>query len=160
MVTNLNSNNFNRGMATPGNNMMRMGNPTGFAGRPQYLPGRFINNESEIVPGEVPMDGSISFFCTNDLSRIIIKQWNNSGLLDSMTYVIEQPNTAQQPAAQVADPTPAPAPEPQPDQMAQLQSSIEQLSTSIENAFNNLGGAFNQAIGSLNAKLDSLEGRG
>lgn len=43
---------------------------------PRQINGRTISNEAEIVPNDVPMDGSFSLFPMNDYSCIYAKQWN------------------------------------------------------------------------------------
>lgn len=53
------------------------------------LPGYFIQNENEIIPKNIPMDGSISFFPYRDLSKIVIKQWDANGI-NTLSYVVEQ----------------------------------------------------------------------
>lgn len=128
--------------------------------RTQYVPGRFVSSESDITPGEIPMDNSISFFCLNDLSKIIIKQWNGQGLLDTATYVLEVqkplPDQVQQQTQQQAQETPpAPEQEPQPDMMQEFQKSMMFLSQSIENAFNNLGANMQQSLKAINDRLDA-----
>lgn len=62
--------------------------------RPGSLPGYFIQNETEIMPKSIPMDGSISFFPFKDLSKIVIKQWDSNGI-NTLSYVIEHPNASQ-----------------------------------------------------------------
>lgn len=132
--------------------------------RTQYVPGRFVSSESDITPGEIPMDNSISFFCLNDLSKIIIKQWNGQGLLDTATYVLEvqkplpdqvQQQTQQQTQQQAQETPPAPEQEPQPDMMQEFQKSMMFLSQSIENAFNNLGANMQQSLKAINDRLDA-----
>lgn len=45
----------------------------------QVLNGKFVNNESDIFPAEIPMDGSISYFPTQDGTIIFSKAWDNTG---------------------------------------------------------------------------------
>lgn len=49
--------------------------------------GKFINNESEITPNEVPMDGSMSVFPKNDGSSIIVKTWSPNGTINTVEYI-------------------------------------------------------------------------
>lgn len=49
--------------------------------------GRLVNDESEIMPNEVPMDGSISIFPKSDGSEVIIKSWTQNGTISTMRYV-------------------------------------------------------------------------
>lgn len=155
-----------------GNQMPRMTPPMGNSGMPsiaprtQYLPGRFINDESEINPAEIPMNGSISFFCTNDLSRIIIKQWNAQCGLDTMTYSADRPKAITQDVqSKQQEETPVPQavqPQSQPstqlDQMQELIATIAALTKNIETAFNNFGANIQQSIGALSEKIDNMEG--
>lgn len=158
------------GMGNMGNGMManppmpRMTPPRQISPpRPQYLPGRFINSEADITPGEILMDGSISFFCTNDLSRIIIKQWNAQGTIDTMTYVAERPQPAEavqqvQQNQQPQMPDPPPPPNQQQAQPDLNVTAIKALTDSIEGAFNNLASNIQQGMQALSDKLDNWEG--
>lgn len=51
------------------------------------LTGRIIQNENEITPNEVAMDGSVSLFPLGDYSAIIAKQWNANGTISTIKYV-------------------------------------------------------------------------
>lgn len=51
------------------------------------LRGHYIQNPDEIQAGEVPMDGSVSFFPTNDNSAIIGKMWDKNGKLQQVRYI-------------------------------------------------------------------------
>lgn len=53
----------------------------------QSIFGRMVNEESEIMPNEVPMDGTIAFFPRVDLSAIIAKQWVQDGTIKTVTFV-------------------------------------------------------------------------
>lgn len=66
-------------------------NPQPQMQRPTVLPGRFIENDNEVRPNEVPMDGSISVFPKRDLSAVILKSWNSNGTIDSVRYVLDIP---------------------------------------------------------------------
>lgn len=48
--------------------------------------GRMVNDESEITPNEVPMDGRISVFPKIDGSSIIVKTWNPNGTISTIRY--------------------------------------------------------------------------
>lgn len=50
------------------------------------IPGRIVNNLGEIAPNEVPMDGSVSVFPTNDYSKIFIKAWQSDGTIKTIAY--------------------------------------------------------------------------
>ena len=49
--------------------------------------GRIIQNEAEITPSEVAMDGSIALFPTHDYNAIFAKQWQADGTLKTIKYV-------------------------------------------------------------------------
>lgn len=51
------------------------------------IAGRMIGNVSEIVPNEVPMDGSVSFFPQSDYSCIYAKKWNTDGTIQTVKFV-------------------------------------------------------------------------
>lgn len=59
--------------------------------RPVPLNGKPIKDPSDIMPKEIPMDGSISFFPMQDLSYILAKAWNSQGTIDTVKYVPERP---------------------------------------------------------------------
>lgn len=50
--------------------------------RPQifYIPGRSVNDSSEVQPYEVPMDSPMSLFPKNDRSEIYVKYWGEKGI--------------------------------------------------------------------------------
>lgn len=41
----------------------------------QTIFGKVVQNESQITPNDVPMDGTIAMFPLQDFSKIIAKQW-------------------------------------------------------------------------------------
>lgn len=53
------------------------------------------------MPNEVPMDGSVSLFPTADYSCVYAKAWNANGMIDTVKYVPEKPET--QPPVQSQD---------------------------------------------------------
>ena len=57
------------------------------------VPARIINDPKEIMPNEVPMDGSVSLFPTADYSCVYAKAWNANGMIDTVKYVPEKPET-------------------------------------------------------------------
>ncbi len=101
------------------------------------LPGFYISSPQDIAPRDVPMDGSISFFPSNDLSYIIIKQWTGNGTIADAKYVLdpqliptqqskEQTQTQSQPQSQVQQ---------TPDQLngdTEVQNSSESNSEIVE----------------------------
>lgn len=54
------------------------------------IPGRFVNVIEEVVPNEVPMDGTIGLFPTKDLTKIYAKAWNNDGTISTVEYIAKQ----------------------------------------------------------------------
>lgn len=56
--------------------------------KPQVLPGRIIQQESDVVPGEVPNDGTFSVFVQQDLKKIYAKTWGGDGRILTNTYVL------------------------------------------------------------------------
>lgn len=59
------------------------------------IPGRVVNDPSNITPQEVPMDGSVSLFPQTDYSKIYAKAWDSNGNLQTMIFVPEIPTTVQ-----------------------------------------------------------------
>lgn len=55
--------------------------------RPSYIPGKMINSLQDIVPQEVPMDGSAAVFPTSDLSCIYLNAWGSDGLIKTFKYI-------------------------------------------------------------------------
>lgn len=55
--------------------------------RNQTIFGKIIQNESQITPNDVPMDGTIAIFPLQDFSRIIAKQWTPNGLIQTLEYL-------------------------------------------------------------------------
>ncbi len=54
------------------------------------LPGRVVKSERDIGIGEVPMDGMVHLFPTEDYSYIYAKVWDNNGELRNFTFVQEE----------------------------------------------------------------------
>lgn len=49
--------------------------------------GRYVDDPSEIKANEVPMDGRLSIFPTNDLNAVFLKAWNSNGRMLTIKYV-------------------------------------------------------------------------
>lgn len=118
--------------------------------RSQTFKGFYVNDPSEIRPGDVPMDGSICFFPAMNLSSITIKQWNTLGQLDTMVFV---PAPNQVPQTQNQTPQIQQAQQTQQTQQAQQQSdpqadaitqAFTQMANVIQNGFAQLGERFTQ----------------
>ena len=61
------------------------------AARPRTIPGRMIYSPDEIMPQEVPMDGSVSLFPIHDWSCVHGKWWTSNGQIQTVKFVLEQP---------------------------------------------------------------------
>lgn len=116
------------------------------------LPGYYVSSEDDIIPGNVPMDGSISFFPSRDLSRIFIRQWNKQGDLEHLTYVLEPQNVPQQIPSQ-QDPQ---APSRQdPPEVNVLTEALTAFNQGISNTF----GQFSMTLQSMEKSLSEMNER-
>ncbi len=59
--------------------------------RPRTIPGRMIYSPDEIMPQEVPMDGSVSLFPMHDWSCVYGKWWTSNGQIQTVKFVLEKP---------------------------------------------------------------------
>lgn len=62
---------------------------------------KMVDDERQITPQDVTMDGRISLFMLSDLSCIIAKAWNSAGTIDTVRYVPEKPIQSQANPAQM-----------------------------------------------------------
>ena len=53
------------------------------------IQGRAVSSLEDIVPNDVPRDGSIGLFPKNDYSVIYAKQWNGDGSISTIKFVPE-----------------------------------------------------------------------
>lgn len=60
-----------------------------FQRQPSMLTGRMVKSDEEILPNEVPMNGTIAFFPTNDCMTIYAKQWTRDGTIATARYVLD-----------------------------------------------------------------------
>lgn len=51
--------------------------------------GRYISEVGEIIPKEVPMDGSVAIFPNKDLSEIFLKSWCSDGRILTFRYALD-----------------------------------------------------------------------
>lgn len=51
-----------------------------------FIPGRMISQESDVIPGEVPMDGNYATFITQDMKQIYMKTWGNNGTIHTEVF--------------------------------------------------------------------------
>lgn len=56
------------------------------------LSGRYVNTVEDIRPAEVPMDGSVGLFPTNDGTKIYAKVWASDGTIRTVTYLAAPEN--------------------------------------------------------------------
>lgn len=56
--------------------------------QPQFLgiQGKVVQSESAIMANDVPMDGSVAFFPLQDMSAIVVKQWDANGTIRKTVY--------------------------------------------------------------------------
>lgn len=54
--------------------------------QPSALPGRVVNQEQDILPNEVPMNGDVGFFVQKDLQKIYAKTWGGDGCIHTNVY--------------------------------------------------------------------------
>lgn len=131
------------------------------------LPGFFINSESDILPNDIPTDGTISVFPYRDLSRIVLKQWSGSSNLETAVYILQQPQSNVQTAL------PPPPPPVQQDNSGGSSSgnveinavveAVGKLSEGMTNAFSQLNmtlQSMQENMENLNSKFINDEGRG
>lgn len=119
------------------------------------LPGYFIQNENEIIPKNIPMDGSISFFPYKDLSKIVIKQWDANGI-NTLTYVIEKANISQEP--QDSDKLPLTPPPVQPN-VDPIMETLQAINNGLSNTFGQVGTtlqAIQQEVNQLNTMMNGI----
>lgn len=51
------------------------------------ISGRIVNSDNEIMPQEIPMDGSVSLFPTADYSCVYAKCWTTNGNIQTVKFV-------------------------------------------------------------------------
>lgn len=121
------------------------------------LPGYFIQNENEIIPKNIPMDGSISFFPYRDLSRIVIKQWDANGI-NTLTYLVEQHPTQTGTEQDESDKLPLTPPtvQPRPDP---IMETLQAINSGLSNTFGQVGTtlqAIQQEVNQLNTMMNGI----
>lgn len=57
----------------------------------QALPGKYINSLQDIVPQDVPTDGSIGIFPQSDYAAIYLKKWDGNGTISTVKYIPDLP---------------------------------------------------------------------
>ena len=69
------------------NNVKTVNLPYTTPAHKQTIFGKSVQNESQITPNDVPMDGTIALFPLQDFSKIIAKQWTPNGLIQTLEYL-------------------------------------------------------------------------
>lgn len=60
--------------------------------QPAAIRGRVVKDQSEILPNEIPMDGTISFFPKADGTEIYGKAWTSNGTIQNFKFVKVEEN--------------------------------------------------------------------
>ena len=56
--------------------------------KPIGVRGRIVSSEAEILPQEIPMDGTVSLFPMFDFSCIFAKKWLSNGTIETQKYIL------------------------------------------------------------------------
>lgn len=68
------------------------------------IAGRIVKSIEEIVPNEVPMNGSVGIFPLADMSSIFVKGWNQDGTISTITYkAVVEPEKPEEPTVSLVD---------------------------------------------------------
>ena len=67
---------------------MQIQNPASV--NPFTVRGRWIKNPEEVLPRDIPDDGSVALFPLSDFSQIIAKAWKSDGTIEEVRYIPEQ----------------------------------------------------------------------
>lgn len=108
---------------------------------PKQIPARFVNSPEEIMPNEIPADGTLALFPRSDYKVIYARQLNNRNTVDEVTYV---PLQVQQPVDQNAAPQPQPQvqkPEIDFTPLNQRLENIESMLTNLKSLWDTPGEA-------------------
>lgn len=65
---------------------------------PRFIVGRAVNSPEEITAAEVPMDGSVRLFPSNDGAHVYRKEWDGNGRLNTLTYSLDQQEKPAEPS--------------------------------------------------------------
>lgn len=87
---------FNSGSSLPSFTQMNQGNamrstPPAQQKIPDLSYGRIVGSEQDIIPNEVPMDGTYGVFVTSDKSMAMLKTWGSDGLVHTDYYRLVVP---------------------------------------------------------------------
>lgn len=96
------ANNYYNSLAQGMQNNVGNNSPMGYPmqqtqpANPPIIYGKIVQNENDVSPNDVPLDGKIAAFPQADLSCVYLKSWNARGGIDSVRYVpdvaTQQPN--------------------------------------------------------------------
>lgn len=100
------------------------------------IPGRLVNDISEVQIGEIPMDGSFNVFPLRDLSGIYLKFWDNDGQFKTRRYILADDQTQNVESQNQMD-----------DIMSKITSMEKMVKTILKQSYKN-----NQKGGNDNAK--------
>lgn len=85
------------------------------------MKGKWVQNETDIVPMDIPQDGSVVVFPQTNLQVIYLKKWESDGTITTVPYI---PNVPQEPKG------------PTPEQ--QFQANVDQRLSNMERILVNL----------------------
>lgn len=114
------------------------------------LNGRYVDNENDIKVGDVPTDGSVAYFPTNDYSCIIAKAWANDGQIRAMRYVAEVPKEPEKPVL---------VPQQQSTPQIQTQGPVQEpQSMTAEQVSQMIDIKLNQLVAALTSQPSNMQG--
>ncbi len=67
------------------------------------LSGRMVNSVEEVVPNEIPMNGSVAIFPMANMSSIYVKGWNPDGTISTVQYMPVKAEDNSTPSVTLAD---------------------------------------------------------
>lgn len=108
-------------------NQQQVVQPTAKQPQTPAMQGKWVKAENDIVPMDIPQDGSVVVFPQTDLQVIYLKKWEGNGTITTVPYI---PNVTQE-TAKV-------------DPMQQFQENVQGRLTNIERALDALIGALSQ----------------
>lgn len=91
--------------------------------------GKWVKSESDVVPMDIPQDGSVVVFPQTDLQVIYLKKWEGNGTITTVPYI---PNVSQEQKGQT------------PEQ--QFQESVQGRLSNIERALDSLINYISQPV--------------
>lgn len=92
------------------------------------MQGKWVKAENDIVPMDIPQDGSVVVFPQTDLQVIYLKKWEGNGTITTVPYIPNVPQDSQ----------------PQVDPVQQFQDSVNGRLSNIERALDAIINAMSQ----------------